>query len=56
MNAAPHSLSNRLRKVAALPWADRWLLGQVFVLLGIARLALRLIPFRRLARHKPRPR
>lgn len=40
----------RLRKVAALSWADRCLLLQVFVLLGVARLALRLIPFRRLAR------
>ena len=40
----------RLRKVAALSWADRWLLLQVFALLGIAKLALRLIPFRRLAR------
>jgi hypothetical protein len=44
------SLSTRLRKLAALSWADRWLLLQVFVLLGVARLALRLIPFRRLAR------
>ena len=42
--------STRLRKVAALSWAERWLLVQVFVLLGVARLALRLIPFRRLAR------
>ena len=40
-----------LRKVAALPWADRWLLAQIFVLLGVARLALRLVPFRRLAHH-----
>jgi len=44
-------LMARLRKVAALPWAERWLLLQVFVLLGLARLALRLIPFRRMARH-----
>lgn len=48
--APPHSLSTRLRKVAALSWTDRWLLVQVFFLLGAARLALRLIPFRRLAR------
>ena len=46
----PCSFSTHLRKVAALSWADRWLLLQVFVLLGGARLALRLIPFRRLAR------
>jgi len=41
----------RLRKVAALTWAERWLLVQVFFLLGAARLALRVIPFRRLARY-----
>ncbi len=46
----PHSFSTCLRKLAALSWADRWLLVQVFVLLGVARLALRVIPFRRLAR------
>lgn len=39
----------RLRKLSALSWADRWLLLQVFVLLGLARLALRTVPFRRLA-------
>lgn len=41
----------RLRKVAALTWAERWLLVQVFFLLGAARLALRVIPFRRMARY-----
>lgn len=40
----------KLRKLAALSWADRWLLVEVFVLLGLARLALRVVPFRRLAR------
>ena len=50
-NFQPHSLSTRLRKLAALSWADRWLLVQVFCLLGVARLALRVIPFRRLARY-----
>jgi len=44
------SFSTRLRKLIVLSWADRWLLLQVFFLLGVARLALRLIPFRRLAR------
>lgn len=44
------SFSTRLRQLTALPWADRWLLVQVIFLLGVARLALRLIPFRRLAR------
>ena len=47
--ASQSLFQQRLRKVAALSWADRWLLVQVFVLLGVARLALRLIPFRRLA-------
>ena len=42
--------ANWLRKVAALSWADRWLLVEMFVLLGASWLALRLIPFRRLAR------
>ena len=39
-----------LHKLAALSWADRWLLVEVFVLLGVAWLALRVVPFRRLAR------
>ncbi|WP_165360733.1 lasso peptide biosynthesis B2 protein [Candidatus Chloroploca sp. Khr17] len=40
----------KLRKLAALSWADRWLLVEIFGLLGLARLALRVVPFRRLAR------
>lgn len=47
----PRSFSTYLRKVAALSWSDRWLLLQVFILLAVARLALRLLPFRRLARY-----
>jgi hypothetical protein len=47
----PRPLVTRLRKLAALSWEDRWLLAHLFFLLGIARLALRVIPFRRLARH-----
>lgn len=47
----PRSLSSRFRRWVALSWADRWLLAQVFVLLGLARLTLRVVPFRRLARH-----
>lgn len=39
-----------MRKLAALSWADRWLLVEMTVLLGAAWLALRLIAFRRLAR------
>ncbi len=41
----------RMRKIAALSWTDRWLLLQVFLLLGVARIAIRAVPFRRLARH-----
>ena len=33
-----------LRKLASLSWADRWLLVQLFVLLGVTRLALRSVP------------
>lgn len=43
-------LPTRLRKVAALSWADRWLLVEVSVMLGAAWLLLRVLPFRRLAR------
>jgi hypothetical protein len=43
------TLSNRLHKLAALSWVDRWLLLEVLILLGLARLALRTVPFRRLA-------
>lgn len=46
----PRSFTTRLHKLAALSWADRWLLVQSFCLLGIAWLALRVIPFRHLAR------
>lgn len=45
------SFATRLRKLTALSWADRWLLVQVFILLGVARLSLQMIPFRRLAQH-----
>ena len=50
MTARTRPLATRLRKVAALPWAERWLLFEVFCLLGVARLALLVIPFRHLAR------
>lgn len=43
-------LRHRLRKLAALSWADRLLHIQVVFLLGIAWLALRVVPFRHLAR------
>lgn len=46
-----NTLATRLRKLFALSWADRWLLVQIFFLLAAARLTLRVIPFRDLARH-----
>ena len=46
-----YTLATRLHKLAALSAQESWLLAQVFFLLGVARLALRVIPFRRLARH-----
>ncbi|MCB0148903.1 MAG: lasso peptide biosynthesis B2 protein, partial [Caldilineaceae bacterium] len=49
-NPAKSGRATWLHKFAALSWADRWLLVEVFALLGAAWLALRLIPFRRLAR------
>lgn len=33
------------------PWRDRWLLVHVYVLLGLARLAVKIIPFPVLAKH-----
>jgi hypothetical protein len=51
MTSRSISLSTRFRKLIALSWADRWLLVQVFAMLGLARLTLRVLPFRRLAQH-----
>jgi hypothetical protein len=34
-----------------LPWADRWLLLEALVWLGLARLAVTVLPFRRIAPH-----
>lgn len=51
MTHSPPSFVARLRKLDALSWAERWLLARVFVLLGVAWLALRIVPFRRLAGH-----
>ncbi len=39
-----------LRKLASLSWADRWLLFQAAIWLGLLRLAILLLPFRRIAR------
>lgn len=44
-------ISRRLRQAAALSWADRWLLVEVLLLLGLARLTLKIVPFRRIAQH-----
>jgi hypothetical protein len=51
MTSQSVSLPSRFRKLRALSWADRWLLVQVFVMLGLARLTLLVLPFRRLAQH-----
>mgnify|MGYP002628042600 CR=1 FL=1 len=47
----PRSLSARLGNLLHRPWADKWLLVQVFVLLGVTRLAINTLSFPRLARH-----
>ncbi len=39
----------RLAKLYHLSWQDRWLLAESYVLLGLARLAINLVPLRRLA-------
>jgi len=39
----------RLRRLWRRPWQDKWLLIQVYLLLGCARLVLNAVPFRRLA-------
>jgi hypothetical protein len=44
------SLSRRGNKLLARPWADRWLLLKAFFWLGLMRLAILLLPFRRVAR------
>ena len=47
----PRSRAARLRNLLRRPWADKWLLVQVFVLLGVTRLAIDTLSLRRLARH-----
>jgi hypothetical protein len=46
-----HRLQNRLHNLLRRPWSDWWLLVVVYVLLGVTRLAITLLPFRRLARY-----
>lgn len=43
------TLRRRLAKLFHLPWQDRWLLFETYILLGLARLAINIIPLRRLA-------
>lgn len=47
----PRSRRGRLRNLLRRPWADKWLLIQVFVLLGVTRLAIDTLSMRRLARY-----
>lgn len=42
---------DKFRNLMRRPWADKWLLVQVFVLLGFTRLAILTLSFRRLARY-----
>lgn len=42
----PRKIYNLLRR----PWADKWLLAQAYFLLGVTRLAILTLSFRRLAR------
>ena len=43
------TLRRRLAKLFHLTWQDRWLLFETYILLGLARLAINIIPLRRLA-------
>jgi hypothetical protein len=42
-------LPTRLRNLLRRPWADKWLLLQVYFLLGLTRLAISTLSFRRMA-------
>lgn len=44
-------LFTRLHTLLRLPWADKWLLAQAYCLLGVTRLAILSLSFRRLARY-----
>lgn len=43
------TLRRRLARLQHLSWADRWLLAETYLLLGLARLAINIVPLRRLA-------
>lgn len=44
-------LATRLGNLWRRPWADKWLLVQVYGLLGVTRLAINTLSFKRLARY-----
>ncbi len=44
-------VSRKIYNLLRRPWADKWLLAQVFVLLGFTRLAINTLSFKRLARY-----
>lgn len=53
MSLNAHRNSRRLARLRTLlrrPWADKWLLLQAYLLLGLTRLAILTLSFRRLAR------
>ncbi len=47
-HARPRPLYRRFWTLLRLPLADKWLLTQVYLLLGVTRLAINLLPFPRL--------
>lgn len=41
----------RLYNFTRRPWQDQWLYFQTYILLGLARLAINIVPFSRLVKH-----
>ena len=52
----PIPLLQRMRRFLRRPWSDQWLFVQAFLLLGLARLAINIVPFPRLTKHLGVPR
>lgn len=50
-SSRPTRALHKLRNLWRCLWADKWLLVQVYVLLGITRLAINTLSFRRLAQY-----
>lgn len=48
---APGHPTRRLKHFLGRPWADKWLVAQVLVLLGMTRFAINYLPFSRLERY-----